>query len=445
MLAMVLLSCHAVKRVQDPQAFLRQEKIAASQAAAAPLFFTAPQGLSLRPSGFKNAQELAAREGLPNFFAKLQGRRSLTIAFIGGSVTQLENMYRNQTAAWFAQLYPGITFRFINAGVSGSGTELAACRADEQVLRFKPDLVFIEFAVNGSYLPGLEGLIRKIIRHDATTDICLLYATMGGQQQDYMQHRTPANIAGMENIAAHYGLPGIQLGVEVADLIARRQLAFTAADRTSPEQPAFADGVHPTTYGGNIYAGIIARCVQQMQPLDKPLRHSLPPALQPDNWEDGEMLPPEAAGPESGWELTRTTGQPSLQGFAPWFPHLLRSVHPGARLHFRFRGTAFGIFDIGGPETGQLCINVDGQAKPLLNRFNRWCNNRYRGQYDFVYLKPGIHEVEMYSAAEKADKHLLLGPDQQADINAHPDKYDRQVVYLGKLLLKGQLITDEKN
>lgn len=47
-----------------------------------------------------------------------------------------------------------------------------------------------------------------------------------------------------------------------------------------------------------------------------------------------------------------------------------------------------------------------------LNRFNFWCNNRYRGQYDVIKLEKGIHQVTIRVSSEKADKKKILGNKQ---------------------------------
>ena len=39
----------------------------------------------------------------------------------------------------------------LNAVISGTGSDLGAFRVSEQLLKYKPDLIFIEFAVNGAF------------------------------------------------------------------------------------------------------------------------------------------------------------------------------------------------------------------------------------------------------------------------------------------------------
>ena len=90
------------------------------------------------------------REGIASVVAKLKSKHtdSLTIAFIGGSITEAQNGYRDQTIAWLQQKYPQKVIKQINAGIGGTGSSLGVYRINEQVLAHKPDLVFVEFAVN---------------------------------------------------------------------------------------------------------------------------------------------------------------------------------------------------------------------------------------------------------------------------------------------------------
>lgn len=443
--ATTVLSCSSYKSQQKSTAFLRQDAIAGSQSGASPLFFEAgvvPAGQ--QPSYYKNEQEVSIRNGLPNFFNKVKLGKPVTVAFIGGSVTQMDNKYRNQTAKYIQNLYPKSNIRFMNAGVSGSGTDLGACRIGEQVLKYQPDLIFVEYAVNGSYLPGLEGIIRQVIKNDPSTDICLLYAIMTGQSQLYAKGEIPDNIKQLETVAEYYHLPGIQLGWEPAALEAQGKLLFKP-DPKVIDKPVFSDGIHPTEMGGWIYAGAIARSLSKMRSMASAKKHILPAPMIKDNWEDGKMLTPAEVNLSADWIKVDPATDDHLKQFKPWFPYVRRADKAGASFSFTFTGSKIGLFDIGGPEVGNLDVIVDGNKLKPLNRFSHWCNNRYRGQYDFIDVPQGTHHVQFVITQEIPDKKVLLGANQLADITAHPEKYDQRVIYLGKVLIKGELVTKGNN
>lgn len=440
------------------------DKIAASQAGSSPLLFIVPDEkvLPVVPNVFFCDSECTVRSGIPNLLSKIKSEKEITIAFIGGSVTQARDGYRIQTARYIQSRFPKTTFRWINAGVSGTGTDLGAFRIREQVLHYQPDLIFIEFAVNGAYQPGMEGMIRQIIKTNPFTDICLIYTIKNGQTEIYQRGEIPHNIQGLELIAEHYRLPSIHLGMEVASLEAQGKLVWKGTSEEAGDRILFSkDGIHPLKSGGNIYAAAIARAIEKMNILDIPKEHKLPAPLITDVWEDAGMYNPlEVAVFDESW-IPLMTKYSSLKQFQGWFDMVMTANKPEASFSFFFEGDQFGIFDIGGPEVGQLSIWIDDRPvgikmisdyeyrlwkvcdlgnDTILNRFNRFCNDRYRGQYDIIQLKQGRHKVTLRISPEKANKQEILDSHNLKDIMTNPEKYDQTFIYLGRILLRGKPI-----
>lgn len=441
----VLVWCAGFAQAPASQTASRQDSlIAASQAGAMPVFFDpSDSGTPTISAGkFRSNSECRVRGGLPNFFYKVNTKQAVTIGYIGGSITRGENMYRNQSAKFIQSMFPGVKVKAINAGVSGTGTDLGACRIREQLLKYHPDLIFIEFAVNGAFREGMEGMIRPIIQFDSSTDICLLYAVREGQTAIYQQGRVPDNIEGLESIAAYYQLPSIHMGMEAAMLEKSKKLVWRGAPGRTGNQIVFSeDGVHPLKAGGSLYASAIARAMIKMKSKGHGFRHVLPPPLLEDSWADATMLDPGKNAVFTGqWRRLNPDTLPLLKSFAPWFPYIMHSCTPGASFTFRFKGNMVGLFDIGGPESGQLTVTVDGADVKLLNRFNYYCNNRYRGQCEFIMLHQGWHTVRFTVSAVKADKKKILGAGRQKDITDHPEKYNRTCELLGKILIRGAVV-----
>lgn len=442
------------------------DKIAASQGEASPLVYTTEDKEIplIHPGDFYNEKECTVRKGLPNFYSKIKKGQEVTIAFIGGSITQGEYCYRLQTTQYMENTYSGVRFKWINAGVSGTGTDLGAFRIREQVLQYNPDLIFIEFAVNGGYPDGTEGMIRKIIKENPSTDICLIYTIYTGQTVAYQKGDVPQVIKKLEDIAAHYQIPSIHLGMEAAKLEKEGKLLWKGSKETAAGKILFSnDGVHPIADGGNLYAAAIARGLKKTQKENIPSQvRSLPDPLIGAEWEEAEMyIPSQIASFDRSWKEINTSENPSLKKFSGWFDTLMTTGKEGASFSFGFEGDMFGLFDIGGPEVGQVEILIDGKLVQLkeiatkgfhlyeandrigsytLNRFNSWCNNRYRGQYDVIKLEKGIHQVTVRISSEKADKKKILGNGKQDDIMEYPEKYNQSVVYLGRILLRGKPI-----
>ncbi|CAH0314969.1 hypothetical protein SRABI126_04947 [Pedobacter sp. Bi126] len=459
-----LLGCLLMSVTAFSQTRPDRDKIAASQAGASPLYFdvSAANIPVIETGDFNNELECNARAGFPGFFEKVNAGKKVVVAFIGGSITQANFGYRLQTARYLEQTYPQASFQWINAGVSGTGTELGAFRIDEQVLSHQPDLIFIEFAVNGAYAAGMEGIIRQTIRKNPNTAICLLYTILTGQTVFYQKNDLPPNIKGLEQIAEHYDLPSVNLGVEAASLEAAGKLIWKANSVDQQKILFSEDGIHPTTAGGNLYAAAIARAFKKIEAAKPLKKKELPKPLITAAWEEATMVDPSALPvTDKGWRVLPTDTDPDLKKFSPWFFNVLSANKPGATFSFRFEGDMLGVFDIGGPEVGQLEWIVDGkpvklsrekegnfiyyQAKDtttadVLNRFNSYCNNRYRGQLDVIKVPQGDHLVKVTLSGRKANKLMILPEDKRGDIIQHPEKYDQTVIYLGRILLRGTLL-----
>jgi lysophospholipase L1-like esterase len=454
---MILISCSYLAAAQDSK---NANIIAASQSEASAIFFKVDDAAVplIVPGNFKDAGETYIRNGLPNFFAKAKAGKKLRIAYIGGSITKSNNMYRLQSAKLIQNLFPKAAMQGINAGISGTDADLGACRLNEQVLKYKPDLLFIEFAVNGGFAQGVEGIIRQSRKHNPKIDLCLIYTVTSEQLALYESGSIPAGIKRLDSIASYYGITSIHMAKEAAFLASANKLIVKGETKTVTDKIVFSqDGVHPTTAGGDLYAAAIGRAMRSLINIKAKGNDQLPKPLHSDNWEDAKMLAPLSIAKFSdGWQKV----DPTTVGFsqyANWFPYLMKAEKAGENFSFTFKGSMFGFFDIGGPEVGQLELLVDGKTVKLLkegtnrykivdgngdqlNRFNAYCNNRYRGQFINIELPEGKHTISFKIADEIPDKKKILGKNQLQDITAHPEKYNRSVIYLGQILIRGVIL-----
>src|SRR5690606_34166632 len=117
-------------------------------------------------------QEFSERGGVPNFFSKLKPGAEVNMAYIGGSITEAREGWRDLTFGWFRTMYPQTKFNQINAAIGGTGSNLGVFRMEQDVLSKKPDLIFVEFAVNdhgrnpADIHRAVEGIIRKTWTHN---------------------------------------------------------------------------------------------------------------------------------------------------------------------------------------------------------------------------------------------------------------------------------------
>ncbi len=108
-----------------------------------------------------------------NTMNKAISGQDITVAFLGGSITQgcnstsFENCYASRTYEWFKNKFSNINVKYINAGVGATGSIIGVHRVERQVLYHNPDIIFIDFAVNDKDTIydkiAYESLIRRTL------------------------------------------------------------------------------------------------------------------------------------------------------------------------------------------------------------------------------------------------------------------------------------------
>ncbi|RAV04667.1 SGNH/GDSL hydrolase family protein [Paenibacillus sp. YN15] len=404
-------------------------------------------------------EELFTRNGLPNIFGRLAKGGDVTVAYLGGSITRAEG-YRVMTAQWLEEQYPAARIRAINAGVSGTGSDLGCARLEMQVLQHKPDLVTVEFVVNDGGDPEskarVEGIVRQIRKASPQTDILFLYTLAERDVAEFQAGRYQKGASLQEEVADYYGIPSIHLGVEVSRRAGEGSLIFTAPQGAEAKAGAIVfthDSIHPTVPDGHrIYADTIIRHLETLRSTQSepsrslsrngaPVEHSLPeePLVPGNPWEYAAMAPPaELARFDDRWRF-ETPADFALAREYDWlFPGLWRAEESGAAFTVEFTGTRLGLFDIGGPDSGRLKVTVDGGEPFIIERFTRY-NDHNRNEYVFLPELPnGRHSVRFEIDAGKTDKaQVFQAAGNTAGLEhmrAFPEEYARSVIQLGMLL-----------
>jgi hypothetical protein len=166
----------------------------------------------------------------------------------------------------------------INAAIGGTGSDLGVFRLKHDVLDHDPDLLFVEFAVNDAGAPSeeihrcMEGIVRQTWTRNPRTDVCFVYTLAGNMLDTLKQEQLPRSMVAMEQIAEHYGIPSINMGLEVARLEKAGKLVFKGdLPRTEAEKAALRDRivfsrdpVHLVT-GHQIYLEAVVRSTEQIR------------------------------------------------------------------------------------------------------------------------------------------------------------------------------------
>ncbi len=405
---------------------------------------TKEQGERHRP--VSERQEFHRRSGLDNLFHRIETSRIVRIAYLGGSITEAGGGWRDLTFNWFRLNYPKTVFTQISAGIGGTGSDLGAFRVEEEVLKEKPDLLFVEFAVNDAarspedIIRSMEGIIRKTRRSNPLTDICFVYTIAEAQCNLLLEGRLHPAVVAMEQVADRYGIPSIHMGIRVAHLLKEGKLVFAApADRNDSVIVFTQDKVHPLSESGHpLYAAVVAKYLEKMRNNRKAAAHPLPSPLTADNWEHARMIGLGEISRVGEWNEV-PADHPTFRSFIQRLPGIWKGT-PGSRLTFRFRGTTLGLYDVMGPGTGSLKVTVDGNELEVP-RFDRYCTYwRLANRVLFDRLEDTEHEVVIEVTDTRLDKPTILTEANLDKYRKNPGDYTETNVYIGRLLLVGELL-----
>ncbi len=88
------------------------------------------------------------RGSLQNSFRKFEKERRARVAFLGGSITEMDG-WRNMIERQLQQRFPYTQFEWVEAGIGSTGTTPGSFRLQHDILsKGKVDLLFVEAAVN---------------------------------------------------------------------------------------------------------------------------------------------------------------------------------------------------------------------------------------------------------------------------------------------------------
>ncbi|GHV47887.1 acyl-CoA thioesterase [Bacteroidia bacterium] len=378
-------------------------------------------------------EEFHQRDGLPNLFHKIHNQRQVRIGYIGGSITEARDGWRDLSFSWFRLTFPYVAFYQIDATIGGTGSDLGVFRIERDLLLHQPDLIFVEFAVNDGgknreeTLNSMEGLIRKIWKWNPEIDICFVYATAEVYCTELINGKQhPASLA-MEELAEHYGIPSINAGIEIARLYAQKKLLLSADPSENAHTIVFTkDHTHPLAESGHpLYGSIVAKYLTKMQSVESVTKHPLPASFQPSNWQEATFVDVSQASLQGEWQKL-SAGNELFDRFNKDFSSIYEG-QPGATLEFTFKGTFVGFYDCIGPETGTIEITVDGKLLEKI-RFDQWCSGYRRNNFMLGPLTNNIHHVKVKVLDKPLNKEKILSlknitmddPAKYAPLNWHP-------------------------
>ena len=401
------------------------------------------------------AQECHPRRGLPNFFAKAStAGAEVKVGYLGGSITAQPG-WRPKTLAHFQKTFPTAKFSEINAAIGGTGSDLGVFRLKQDVLDAKPDLLFVEFAVNDGLADPqqifrcMEGIVRQTWRLLPQCDICFVYTVTEQLVPPMLEGKFPRAASAMEKVADHYGIPTIHLCMEVARLAKEGKLLWKAPLPKSPEEKAkvgdkfvFApDSVHPHVETGHeLYLQAIARSLPIMREASKTVGvHKLGVPFIATNYEHAKLVPIIAATLSKDFALLDAKTDAFGKRWANRMTSLHKGSQPGATLSFKFKGTRAAIYDIIGPDCGQVIVTVDDQPAKTVPRFDSYCTYHRLATLSLgTELPDKVHTVKIEIHPQQPDKAKILATRNNSMDKA--ERFDGTAFFPGAILLVGELV-----
>lgn len=159
----------------------------------------------------RSLMDLGNLERMSKLIEKLENKQEVTIAFIGGSITEgltagPEKCWAKLTYDRLCEKYPDTKINYVNAGLSGTPSVLGNIRLQRDVLDYDPDMVFVEFAVNDGndqiYKDSYDAMVRKILSQEKQPAVALYFTVIksGHTCEEYMSQ-----------VGKAYGLPMVSL------------------------------------------------------------------------------------------------------------------------------------------------------------------------------------------------------------------------------------------
>lgn len=357
--------------------------------------------------GYEKYLHYNVRGSLKNSFVKFKKERKARVAFLGGSITEM-NGWKNMIENQLQQRFPYTQFDFVEAGIGSTGTTPGAFRLQQDVLsKGKVDLLFVEAAVNDhtnsfsaeEQVRGMEGEVRHALMSNPEMDIIMLHFIYDPFIYMIAKKQQPDVILNHERVANHYLIPSINLAQEIGERMLDKEFTW--------EQ---FGGTHPSPFGHKYYAAAINHLFDVMwkdvTADEIVVPHEIPEhPLDKYSYYRGGFIDLQKAKLNKGWKYIASwhpdNAYEKRRGFVD--VPMLEATQPGDMLTLDFEGKAIGLFCTPGPAAGVIEYSIDGGPFKKLDTFTRWSKQLY---IPWVYmleteLKETMHKLVLKMSKDK--------------------------------------------
>ncbi|MBQ4036521.1 MAG: SGNH/GDSL hydrolase family protein [Clostridia bacterium] len=327
------------------------------------------------------------------------------ILFLGGSITCGAGV-SDYKYAWACRTFDAIgeklfgpNVEMLNAAISGTGSLLAAFRLEEHVLKFCPDMVFIEFAVNDITMAktnpelvvsALDYIVRALKQANPNVAVTFVYTTQSDGQNASKVHG---------RVASHYGIPEIDLREPLVSKIAKNEATW---------EQYLKDGAHPNSYGHKFYADLVTRAV-----LSDPERF-LAPVKEADSIASIKLDSPhiEYAKDMAGLNMNGFSIQDAKDKEKTLdemeIDQAAVSDTVGSTITYEFEGNTFAVYHRIDANGGAFSVAIDGKTLGTASCQNSGSNS-YLSRFYKTGLGEGKHTVTItVTQAEPGKKEVAI-------------------------------------
>jgi hypothetical protein len=136
---------------------------------------------------------------------------------------------------------------------------------------------------------------------------------------------------------------------------------------------------------------------------------------------------------------------PLAKSFGNRMGTLWEATQPGARLSFKFRGSTAKLYDLLGPDGGQVSITVDGKTRPEpVPRFDSYCTYHRIATLSVADgLDPNeLHTVTVEVHPKQPDRRPVAFRLKNPDVELKSAKYQGTNVRVSQILVLGDVVQE---
>ena len=339
---------------------------------------------------------------LAKVFKKAQAGEKITVAYLGGSITQGSSAgdkycYARLTTDWLIEQFPDAEIEYVRAGIGATGSYIGIHRANRDVLAYDPDLVFIDFSVNDTHqyternVNSYDSLIHKLWKHDSKPAIVTIAMTQEDGTSFQEQH---------SDICLAYDIPMISYREAILDVINNKHIIW---DDISD------DNIHPNVPGHKVLTELITNYLQgvldNIDSIDTESESDLSVPFTSNKYENADILTPENTTPAdmTGWQTeTAVFGNFGGVWSARTADGTFSDVSP---LKFEVEAKNIGVFYAKlTSKAGMFDVKVDGEVVKTVNcDFTGGWGNYVEAEEIISFEETGKHTVEIVPhATDKA-------------------------------------------